>query len=288
MIGSWDWVGHGGLRRDRASAACSLGGVGHLEARHRALADRRRRRDGADAPGSLAAWTRSRSASSRSRRSSTPRWNILLKAADDPLRTAAVGRRGGVGRPRADRRRSAGSPSASRRVPPQAWALGHHLGRRRGRCTSRSSPRRSGAATCRSSTRWPAGSAPLLAIAIGVVHPRGAAGARRVARASGCCSRACCSSSGRGACSGPRRSANDRAAAGFALLTGATIATYSALDRVGRPADAGLGLRGDPVADVRGRPGRPGASRGRRVAGGRFAPARGAARPCGRRSPAGS
>ena len=157
-------------------------------------------------------------------------WNILLKAADDPLRTAAVGVAAAsavlvplvvigwltLGRPA---------------VPPQAWALGITSGGvevlyfaflaaafRRGDL----------------SVVYPLarGSAPLLAIAIGVVilGERLAPGAWlgvglllaglllvqrpwRLLRSA--------------------TSANDRAAAGFALLTGATIAIYSALDRVG-------------------------------------------------------
>ena len=36
MIGNWDWVGHGGLRRDRRRRPAPRV-VGHLEARHRAL-----------------------------------------------------------------------------------------------------------------------------------------------------------------------------------------------------------------------------------------------------------
>ena len=36
MIGNWDWVGHGGLRRDRGRRPAARV-VGHLEARHRAL-----------------------------------------------------------------------------------------------------------------------------------------------------------------------------------------------------------------------------------------------------------
>ena len=157
-------------------------------------------------------------------------WNILLKAADDPLRTAAVGVAAAsavlvpivvigwltLGRPA---------------VPAQAWALGITSGGvevlyfaflaaafRRGDL----------------SVVYPLarGSAPLLAIAIGVLilGERLAPGAWlgvglllaglllvqrpwRLLRSA--------------------TSANDRAAAGFALLTGATIATYSALDRVG-------------------------------------------------------
>ena len=157
-------------------------------------------------------------------------WNILLKAADDPLRTASVGVAAAsvvlvpivvvgwltLGRPA---------------VPGQAWALGLTSGGvevlyfaflaaafRRGDL----------------SVVYPLarGSAPLLAIAIGVVilGERLAPGAWlgvglllaglllvqrpwRLLRSA--------------------TSANDRAAAGFALLTGATIAIYSALDRVG-------------------------------------------------------
>ena len=157
-------------------------------------------------------------------------WNILLKAADDPLRTASVGVAaaslvlvpivvlGWL---------TLGQPT----VPGQAWALGLTSGGvevlyfaflaaafRRGDL----------------SVVYPLarGSAPLLAIAIGVLilGERLAPGAWlgvglllaglllvqrpwRLLRSA--------------------TSANDRAAAGFALLTGATIAIYSALDRVG-------------------------------------------------------
>ena len=157
-------------------------------------------------------------------------WNILLKAADDPLRTAAVGVAAAsavlvpivvIGW------LTLGQPV----VPAQAWALGITSGGvevlyfaflaaafRRGDL----------------SVVYPLarGSAPLLAIAIGVVilGERLAPGAWlgvglllaglllvqrpwRLLRSA--------------------TSANDRAAAGFALLTGATIAIYSALDRVG-------------------------------------------------------
>ena len=157
-------------------------------------------------------------------------WNILLKGSDDPLRTAAVG---------------VAAASAvlvpivvvawlvfdRPAIPPSAWAIGILSGGvevlyfaflaaafRRGDL----------------SVVYPLarGSAPVLAIAIGItilgeqLSP-GAwfgvglllAGLLLVQR--------------------PWRllrsatSANDRAAAGFALLTGVTIATYSALDRVG-------------------------------------------------------
>lgn len=157
-------------------------------------------------------------------------WNILLKAADDPLRTAAVGVAAAsavlvpivvIGW------LTLGQPA----VPAQAWALGITSGGvevlyfaflaaafRRGDL----------------SVVYPLarGSAPLLAIAIGVVilGERLAPGAWlgvglllaglllvqrpwRLLRSA--------------------TSANDRAAAGFALLTGATIAIYSGLDRVG-------------------------------------------------------
>ena len=175
-------------------------------------------------------WTRLRSAASRWPRSSTPAWNILLKAADDPLRTAAVGIAAS----------SAvivpvvvigwlvlGQPS----IPPLAWGIGILSGGvevlyfaflaaafRRGDL----------------SVVYPLarGSAPLLAIAIGItlLGERLSPGAWlgvglllagllfvqrpwRLLRSAA--------------------SANDRSAAGFALLTGATIATYSALDTVG-------------------------------------------------------
>ena len=157
-------------------------------------------------------------------------WNILLKAADDPLRTAAVGIAAS----------SAvivpvvvigwlvlGQPS----IPPLAWGIGVLSGGvevlyfaflaaafRRGDL----------------SVVYPLarGSAPLLAIAIGItlLGERLSPGAWlgvglllagllfvqrpwRLLRSA--------------------TSANDRSAAGFALLTGATIATYSALDTVG-------------------------------------------------------
>ena len=157
-------------------------------------------------------------------------WNILLKAADDPLRTAAVGIAAS----------SAvivpvvvigwlvlGQPS----IPPLAWGIGILSGGvevlyfaflaaafRRGDL----------------SVVYPLarGSAPLLAIAIGItlLGERLSPGAWlgvglllagllfvqrpwRLLRSA--------------------TSANDRSAAGFALLTGATIATYSALDTVG-------------------------------------------------------
>ena len=157
-------------------------------------------------------------------------WNILLKAADDPLRTAAVGIAAS----------SAvivpvvvigwlvlGQPS----IPPLAWGIGILSGGvevlyfaflaaafRRGDL----------------SVVYPLarGSAPLLAIAIGItlLGERLSPGAWlgvglllagllfvqrpwRLLRSAA--------------------SANDRSAAGFALLTGATIATYSALDTVG-------------------------------------------------------
>ncbi|HEY4227936.1 MAG TPA: EamA family transporter [Candidatus Limnocylindrales bacterium] len=157
-------------------------------------------------------------------------WNILLKAADDPLRMAAAGVAAAsvvlvpivvVGW------LTFGQPS----VPPQAWALGITSGGvevlyfaflaaafRRGDL----------------SVVYPLarGTAPLLAIAIGI----GVLGERlapaawlgvglllaglllvqrpwRLLRSAA--------------------SSNDRAAAGFALLTGATIAVYSALDTVG-------------------------------------------------------
>jgi uncharacterized membrane protein len=157
-------------------------------------------------------------------------WNILLKAADDPLKTAAVGVSAAsivlvpivvvawlaFGRPG---------------VPPQAWALGVTSGGvevlyfaflaaafRRGDL----------------SVVYPLarGTAPLLAIAIGI----GILGERLVPAAwlgVGLLL------AGLLLVQRPWRllrsaaSANDRVAAGFALLTGATIAIYSALDTVG-------------------------------------------------------
>jgi uncharacterized membrane protein len=157
-------------------------------------------------------------------------WNILLKAADDPLRTAAVGVAaasvvlvpvvvlGWL---------AFGQPS----VPPQAWALGITSGGvevlyfaflaaafRRGDL----------------SVVYPLarGTAPLLAIAIGV----GILGERLVPVAwlgVGLLL------AGLLLVQRPWRllrsaaSSNDRAAAGFALLTGAMIAIYSGLDTVG-------------------------------------------------------
>ena len=157
-------------------------------------------------------------------------WNILLKGSDDPLRTAAVGVAAAsivlvpvvivgwfvFGRPG---------------IPPQAWALGIASGGvevlyfaflaaafRRGDL----------------SVVYPLarGTAPLLAIAIGI----GILGERLVPAAwlgVGLLL------AGLLLVQRPWRllrsaaSANDRAAAGFALLTGATIAIYSALDTVG-------------------------------------------------------
>ena len=157
-------------------------------------------------------------------------WNILLKAADDPLRTAAVG---------------VAAASAvlvpivvvawlvfdRPAIPPSAWAIGILSGGvevlyfaflaaafRRGDL----------------SVVYPLarGSAPLLAIAIGItllgeqLSPGAWVGVGLLLAGLLLVQR-------------PWRllrsatSANDRAAAGFALLTGVTIATYSALDRVG-------------------------------------------------------
>ena len=157
-------------------------------------------------------------------------WNILLKGADDPLRTAAVGIAASsavlvplvvigwfvLGRPS---------------IPPQAWGIGILSGGvevlyfaflaaafRRGDL----------------SVVYPLarGSAPLLAIAIGItllgerLSPGAWLGVGLLLAGLLLVQR-------------PWRllrsatSANDRSAAGFALLTGATIATYSALDTVG-------------------------------------------------------
>ena len=156
-------------------------------------------------------------------------WNVLLKTAGDPLRAAAVGMATAAavicpialvawlatGRPAIPPRRSScrSSPGCSRRS------------------TSRFSPRPIAAATCRSSIRSPAG--------------------RR--RCSPSRSASCSSTSGSGPLGYARRRgllvglltlqrpwhylrAAGRAsggAAGFALLTGVTIASYSAVDRVG-------------------------------------------------------
>jgi uncharacterized membrane protein len=157
-------------------------------------------------------------------------WNILLKGSDEPLRTAAIGVAAAsvvlvplvvLGWLAADR------PA----VPPAAWALGITSGGvevlyfaflaaafRRGDL----------------SVVYPLarGTAPLLAVVIAVLvlgerlEPAAWAGVAlliagmllvqrpwRLLRADG--------------------TSDDRAAAGFALLTGVTIATYTALDRVG-------------------------------------------------------
>jgi drug/metabolite transporter (DMT)-like permease len=157
-------------------------------------------------------------------------WNILLKTAGDPLRTATVGVATAsvvlvplvavgwfvLGRPD---------------VPPEAWAVGIVSGGvevlyfvflaaayRRGDL----------------SLVYPLarGSAPLLAVAIGV----GLLGERLPA---GAVAGVALLFAGLVVVQRPWRllraaaAAHDRSAAGFALLTGAMIATYSALDRVG-------------------------------------------------------
>jgi drug/metabolite transporter (DMT)-like permease len=157
-------------------------------------------------------------------------WNILLKAADDPLRTAAVGIAAS----------SAvivpvvviawlvlGQPS----IPPLAWGIGILSGGLEVLYFAflAAAFRRGDLSVVYPLAR---GSAPLLAIAIGItlLGERLSPGAWlgvglllagllfvqrpwRLLRSA--------------------TSADDRSAAGFALLTGATIATYSALDTVG-------------------------------------------------------
>ena len=216
-----------------------LGRLGLLEARHRALAEAGCRRAGAlsgsgaiDPAGSIAVWTR------------RPR---LRRAGRDPPR------RRGTSCSRRPTTRCARRPSASRpprpsscpvvvigwlvlgqpAIPPQAWAHRHPVRRRRGPVLR--VPRR-GVPARRPVGRLPAGARHRPAARDRDRHHAARGATRRRARgsASGCCSRACSFVQRPWRLLRSATSANDRSAAGFALLTGATIATYSALDRVGR------------------------------------------------------
>ena len=145
---------------------------------------------------------------------------------------------GGLGRDRAGRDRGLVAPG------PAAAAGGGHrararIGRGRGRATSSCWRPPTGAATCPSSTRSPAGrrrcsrsSSASSCSASGSASP-GRSG-------SSPCSPGSCGSSGRGgrrpgpvaAPAGARKAAADSAIL-FALATGVMIATYTAIDRVG-------------------------------------------------------
>ena len=157
-------------------------------------------------------------------------WNILLKTAGDPLRTATAGVVASsailvplvaigwlvLGRPS---------------IPPRRGSSGRSRARSRSR-TSCSSPRPTGGATCRSCTRSPAGTAPLLAVSLGVVVL-----GERLAPAAwlgvGLLVAGLLVVQRPWRLLGSATARDDRVAAGFAILTGAMIASYSALDRVG-------------------------------------------------------
>jgi hypothetical protein len=175
------------------------------------------------------------------------------QAAEDPLRTAAVGIAGLLGGHRPGRGHRVVRPRPA--VDPAArLGIGIRPAASRS-CTSRSSPRHSGAATCRSSTAG-ARQRPLLAIAIAITL---SANDCRPARGWGwgCSSRACCSSSDRGG-SSSAASANDRSAAWPSPPDRRDDGDVLGARHGRGVTDAGLGLRGHPVADVHGRPGRPG------------------------------
>ena len=220
---------HGCLRRDRGRRAAA-GRLGLLEARHRALAAAA----GAAARGPAAPAIASDRGPDRARLRRAGRGpprrrgTSCSRRADDPLRTAAVGVAAASAVHRPDRAHRLVRPRPA--VDPAA-GLGdrHPVGRRRGpvlRVPRGRVPAR------RPVGRLPARPRQRPAARHRDRHHGSSASGCRPARgwASGCSSPACCWSSGRGVCSGPRPSANDRAAAGFALLTGATIAIYSALD----------------------------------------------------------
>ena len=158
-------------------------------------------------------------------------WNVLLKTSGDPLRTAAVGllAAAAVVVPLACRR--AGRRPASRRSRPRPW--------RSPACpaSSRRSTSSCSAAAYRRgdlSVVYPTarGTAPLLAVIVGVVvlgerlTPIGFAGVFALLAGILMLQRPWI---------GLRRDADPRvrAATIFALGTGVTIATYSAIDRVG-------------------------------------------------------
>ena len=131
-------------------------------------------------------------------------WNVLLKTSGDTLRTAVRLQAIGTAVLRPDRDRRRGSRTARRRS-------------RRRRSGSRSSRacwrrsyfvlprrRRTGAAPLSLVYPLARGSAPLLAVAIGIVAARRAPRARWPWPASPACSSGSCSSPGRGGRSGPR------------------------------------------------------------------------------------
>ena len=213
-------------RRDRRSAR-----IGHAAARHRAIApalggQQRTRRAplGSGVPTLAIALVLVAAVLHAG-------WNVLLKTSGDTLWTAvrlqAIGTAillpiGIVawfanGRPA---------------VPPDGDRARDRLGRARGGLLRAACPRRTGGAPSRSSTRSPAGSAPLLAVA------------RRDRRCSASASLRWRSSGSRCLLAGillvarpwqafRAAGASTAGAIGFALATGASIAAYSAVDRLG-------------------------------------------------------
>ena len=153
-------------------------------------------------------------------------WNILLKTAGDPLRTATVAWR--LARPRCCCRSSRWLVARAVRMRRRGWVVGVVSGGvevayfvflaaayRRGDL----------------SVVYPLarGTAPLVLVAVGV-----SSCGERLAPVAGSASRSC--SAGLLVVQRPwrfLRGRSDDRAAGFALLTGVMIATYTALDRVG-------------------------------------------------------